>query len=375
MRVLLVSGSRADMGALAEVQSELQAAGHTSEGVRLAPPARDTRLSITITAANEMVVVASEISRLRPDLVMLHGDRSEILGAAVSAFNMNKPIAHLCGGDITEGSADDNMRHAITKLSSLHFVSCDESAKRVAQMGEEPWRIFTVGCPGVDSLTRLELPSKTEALAEVSLKACDKFVLATYHPNTTDSAQTATEVFALRAALDQFHEMGFSIAVTAPNNDFGSTIVSDTLRAFTEERDRATYSDEIDRTAFLALLKHCTVFVGNSSAGYYEAPTFGTPVISIGDRQKGRERPDCVIQCNANPASIMAAFKIVRRCDPCNLYGDGQSAKKIVKILGGIDFEALLPKKFIEWHTITPGTRSTKPNTGVVGRMSMLSGL
>jgi UDP-hydrolysing UDP-N-acetyl-D-glucosamine 2-epimerase len=363
MNILLITGSRADKGALDEVHLALDRE-HDVHWCHLAQAVKDTPADVTRIMSLTTTQVGAELENSSADLVIVHGDRFEILSAASAAYVMGKPIAHVGGGDVTEGSKDDGMRHATTKLAHLHFTSCESSTRRVLQLGEEPWRVHTVGCPGVDSLLRLKLLDREDALRAVDLPH-GPFVLVTFHPNTM--GDNKAELVELTKALEVMCSHGINVFLTAPNKDPGFNIIDDTFTEFFRTHKGVRYHRYLPRLQFLSLLKHCTAFIGNSSAGFYEAPTFGTPVINIGDRQKGRTGGQNIITCwAARSDDILWAFDYCRnlKITPCNHYGDGQSANRIAQILKTIDLNRLLRKRFQTWGSTKLGKIYTRAVPG-----------
>jgi UDP-hydrolysing UDP-N-acetyl-D-glucosamine 2-epimerase len=331
MKIAVISGSRADAGPLTKVHEALLAAGHDSRFEVLSFASglfpEDSRTSIVIRTA---IATDQTADHSDADLVVLLGDRYEILGAATAAFLLGKPIAHLSGGDVTEGSQDDSMRHAITKLSHLHFVTNDESRARVIQLGEEPWRVHNVGCPSMDGV-EYRKPEPRER----------KLILVVYHPNTL--GETRKEMNHLNTALDFFADNA-DVVVVGPNKDYGHTQI-DYLNK------NITYYETVPREVYLDYLANADVLVGNSSSGVYEAPIYGTPVVNIGDRQQGRFMASNILQAEPKSWDIIyqvnKALKMVRQ--PSRPHGNGDSAKQIADIISSIkDPTQLLRKKFCD---------------------------
>jgi UDP-hydrolysing UDP-N-acetyl-D-glucosamine 2-epimerase len=330
MKVLLVSGSRADRGGLEPVHSAL---------VR-----NNIQAKIGITV--------NDTGMPDPDLIMILGDRFEILNVALQAYLRKIPIVHLSGGDITEGSQDDSMRHAITKLASLHFPTNEDSAKRIIQMGEEPWRVKTVGYPGADNFELIDL-SEAKEKAGIS-HFSDYFIIFIWHPNTTiETSKVLDEAIIVTRALNQFRD---DILIIGPNNDVGGEEIGSHFYGWCQARIkdnlRTTYCKNLPRHVFLTLLNQCKCLVGNSSSGYYEAPSFGIPVVNIGSRQKGRIKPltaeDCPVDADLIAHSIRTALQR-KRFAPDNPYYTGNAADKIAETVAKIkEPRKLLLKKFYE---------------------------
>lgn len=341
MKIAILSGSRADAGQLRKVQEALQwdhqVTFYDVSACRVPASREEVIYNFQDTT---QAVLDSHLED--EDLIFILGDRYEILAAASTVYLLGKPIAHLSGGDITEGSQDDSIRHAITKLSHLHFVTNYGSAKRVLQLGEEGWRVHLVGCPGVDDLLDRSYPTREWLLEAYKFEDKQKpLMVVVYHPNTLGGTQA--EVSALRGALQAFLEK-CNIIVIGPNTDADNHIIRGAYAGLPVQ-----YYSNLDKDSFLGLLKYADVLVGNSSAGFYEAPYFGTPVVNIGDRQMGRVHSSNIQSCKPYVADIVkaitSAFRGGRRIS--QPYGDGTAAKKIAAVIKTIDDpKSLLRKKF-----------------------------
>lgn len=351
MKIAVISGSRADAGPLKTVHEALVKAGHDSRYWNLALNLRmsdDSRLTIAKTTADAIKMVADALTN--EELIVLLGDRYEILGAATAAFLLGKPIAHLSGGDVTEGSQDDSMRHAITKLSHLHFATNRESALRLVQMGEEPWRVHTVGCPGVDEISQNRVSSKEFFRTSLGFPNKPyKLIAVVYHPNTL-AGTTDMEATHLKVAIMEFADRNFHIVIIGPNADAGGWTIKHQYNSLVGQNVR--FFETMSRESYLDLLKYADVLVGNSSSGFYEAPSFGTPVVNIGDRQQGRIQSANIVTVRPHSEEIIkainAALEMPRK--PGNPYGTGDAAKKIAEIIGRTDFThpQMLRKKFYD---------------------------
>jgi UDP-N-acetylglucosamine 2-epimerase (non-hydrolysing) len=283
------------------------------------------------------------------DIAFMLGDRFEVLQAACN-FNLEHvPIAHLAGGDLTEGSQDDCFRHAITKLSHLHFPTHQESAVRIIQMGEQPERVHMVGSVNVDKVLSTPTLSKREAFDILALPVPDKYLLVCLHPNTL--GDPTPELKALASALS--HLIYVKKIVIGPNVDHGSYLIHNKWEEL-DERDDFSYFKTLPQKTYLSLLKHCDAFVGNSSAGFTEAPVFGTPVVNLGDRQHGRPQALCITNAEPNCLDILGSISWamqVPRFPFCSQYGDGHAAERIADIVSKIeDPKALLRKR---WYAKT----------------------
>jgi UDP-N-acetylglucosamine 2-epimerase (non-hydrolysing)/GDP/UDP-N,N'-diacetylbacillosamine 2-epimerase (hydrolysing) len=283
------------------------------------------------------------------DLAIVHGDRHEILGAAVALNIGHFPIAHIGGGDVTEGSQDDCFRHAITKLSHLHFVTNSISAARVIQMGEDPDLVHVTGDPGVDRILATPLLGRDETFAAVGLATPARCLLVSFHPNTL--GDTAPELNALSEALSQ-RAKDMALVLIGPNADAGGDLIRAEWWRLAATCTNVVYHENLPAQVYLSLMKHCDAMVGNSSAGFYEAPYLGLPVVNVGDRQQGRIMPENIGSADAISWVIAASIKkaMARGRVKCgDYYGDGHAAERIAKIIGGIkDIKVLLRKRFFQ---------------------------
>jgi UDP-N-acetylglucosamine 2-epimerase (non-hydrolysing)/GDP/UDP-N,N'-diacetylbacillosamine 2-epimerase (hydrolysing) len=291
------------------------------------------------------------LSGIRPEMVLLLGDRFEIFAAAQAAFVQRIPIAHLCGGDVTNGALDEGFRHAITKMASLHFVTNADSARRVRQLGEMPERIFQVGSPGVDFIKRTELIGREALEGILGHELPQHFLLVTFHPVTLDPIPTAHQMEELLAALgDLAPEIG--IVFTFANADADGTRINDMIVGFTQKRRGAYCHASLGPTRFQSLMRLSAAVVGNSSSGLYEAPSLDVPSVNIGRRQHGRPRASSVIDCPPQRSAITAAIEHalgMRLQGTKNPYGDGTASEQIVAVLRGIaDWQSLVFKEFCD---------------------------
>jgi UDP-hydrolysing UDP-N-acetyl-D-glucosamine 2-epimerase len=294
---------------------------------------------------------AQAYADVRPDLLLLLGDRFEMLSAAVAALPFGMPIAHIHGGESTEGAMDEAIRHSITKMSHLHFASTEAYAKRIIQMGEEPWRVIISGAPALDNLAKMPLLKK-EALEErfgFSLK--DPALLVTYHPVTSEPQDTAHQVEELLAALT---ESGFALIFTSPNADQQGRSILQKIQDFVLNHPRAWFVANLGQEGYFSLMGQVAAMVGNSSSGMIEAASFALPVVNIGNRQRGRVHGQNVLNVGYERKEISEAIR--RATQPPfklaltsmeNPYGDGQAAEKIVYKLKNVPLNReLLVKHF-----------------------------
>jgi UDP-N-acetylglucosamine 2-epimerase (non-hydrolysing)/GDP/UDP-N,N'-diacetylbacillosamine 2-epimerase (hydrolysing) len=376
-RICAVSGSRADFGLLFWPLKELGEEPAFSvdialTGMHLAPEFGATSREVeaagipvsarieTVMASDGPAGMAKAIGlgvlgfadawgQRRPDLIMVLGDRFETFAAAQAAFTHRIPIAHLCGGDVTEGALDDGFRHAISKMASLHFASNDAAARRLHRMGEDPARIHTVGSPGLDHLKRstlLDLPEVERRLG-FSLRA--RNLLVTFHPATLDPVPAGVQQEELLAALDSLGP-DTGILFTAPNADEGGRGLRARLEKFVAERPNAILRASLGHHLYLSTMALVDAVIGNSSSGLYEAPSLRRPTVNIGCRQDGRLRAASIVDCPAERQAIGEAIASAFDLDCSNVvnpYGDGETAPRIREILRRQDaFASLVTKRF-----------------------------
>ncbi len=312
--------------------------------------AGDTPEAVTSALATGIDGLGKAFARLRPDLVLILGDRYEILGAATAATLARIPIAHIAGGDLTEGAVDDAFRHAITKMSHLHFVTTDDAAQRVRQMGEDPTRVIVTGSPGLDRIRTTPLMDRTALFAAVGLPPLDRFLMVTFHPETL-SADSRAACGEMLAAL---HQLGPEVGLvfSGSNADVEGRAVGGMIADFVRSHPNAVLHASLGSARYFSALKHADAVVGNSSSGLYEAPSFGTPSVNIGDRQKGRVRAASVIDVAARQADIYRGLQRAMEMDGTgivNPYGDGHAAEKIVAALKAVGGLGTLQKRFADF--------------------------
>jgi GDP/UDP-N,N'-diacetylbacillosamine 2-epimerase (hydrolysing) len=270
----------------------------------------DTPRSIAKSTGIGLSGMADALHDLAPDLLLVLGDRFEILAAASAAALMRIPVAHIHGGEATEGAIDDSIRHAITKLSHLHFTSTDRYRQRVIQMGEAPDRVFCFGAPGIDSINSLPLMTRDELVASIGFELSERFLLITHHPVTLADSPTSDELNELFQALTGLPE-DIRWLFTMPNADAGGRELTAQIRAFVARHaHRAAAFTSLGQLRYLSAMKHCVAVVGNSSSGIIEAPAMGVGIINIGDRQKGRVQASSVINCPPRHQEILDALQL-----------------------------------------------------------------
>lgn len=349
--LLIVSGAHlsAEHGATV---SEIEADGQPIAARVPTLEVGDSDLAVARTMANTLGALAKVFADLRLEAVMLLGDRTELLAAASAAAAMRIPIVHLEGGHLTEGAVDDAMRHAITKLSALHFTAAEPYRARIIQMGEDPDRVFAVGSTGLDNLLAEGRKSRAEVSAGLGLDLEPGYVLATFHPETLSDTPPAQQMAALVEALGRFPHL--KILVTLPNADAGNAAIRRAIADWAAaEPDRVFAVESLGRRRYAWALSACEAVVGNSSSGLIEAPAFGVGTVNIGGRQDGRLRGPSILDVPAEADAIAAGleraldsdFRASIRDQSC-VMGDGHAAERIVEVLEATDFTALRRKRF-----------------------------
>ncbi len=378
-KICVVTGSRADYGLLYWLMQDILADEAFSmqlvvTGMHLSPEfgmtvnlieadgfdisarvetllSSDNAVGIGKSVGLGVIGFSDVFARLQPDLIVLLGDRFEIFAAAQTALYLRLPVVHIGGGDVTEGAFDEAMRHSISKLSHLHFVTNEISAKRLARMGENPARIFNVGSPGLDILHRSQLPEKNSLEKDPGIQFRKYNFLITFHPVTLDVVSSEDQLAELLQALDTFNDE-YGLIFTMPNADTEGRVIMQCIKAFVARRDNAQVFVSLGQTRYLGTLAAVDVVIGNSSSGLYEAPSVQTPTVNIGDRQKGRLRADSVFDCPVESEEIIKAIKsalAAGKREVSNPYQVGDCAQMIVKVLHSIDdFSLLVKKSFFE---------------------------
>lgn len=319
----------------------------------------DTAAAISESMGLAMIGFGRAFEKLRPDLVVILGDRFEIFSAVSAAHVARIPIAHIGGGEITEGAFDDSFRHSITKMSQLHFTAHEEYRKRVIQLGESPKSVFNVGAIGLDNIKILKLLPKRELEEQLKLKFNKHNLLVTFHPVTLEDNTSAGQFGNLLEVLDK--QKDTQIIFTKANADtFGRIINTMIDRYVSVNSHKARAFISLGQVRYLSAMQFVDAIVGNSSSGIIEAPSFKIGTINIGDRQKGRIRAKSIIDCHADKNAIEEAFEKLysghfqaKLKSVKNPYGRGESAKKIVGIIKTINTFAVKKKFFdIRWRII-----------------------
>lgn len=307
----------------------------------------DDVASVTKSIGQGVIGFADALQHLRPDIMMVLGDRYEVLAAVQAAHIARVPVAHLCGGDTSDGAFDEGVRHAITKMAHLHFATNQNAARRLRQMGENPDNIHLVGNPGLDQIRDIQRLSREETFASLSIPARPYNLLVTFHPETLAMERSLTQLAELLTALS---ELGpeFGLVISGPNSDSEGRSFTRRIEDFVSDHENAILRISLGQKLYLSTLSHCDALIGNSSSGLYEAPAFKVPTVNIGDRQRGRLKAESVIDCPAeSPAIIQAIIKAMSLdCSRVeNPYGDGKSAPRIVAALKALQEPAALLRK------------------------------
>lgn len=316
--------------------------------------APDNAHTTVVSMAEALHGFADTYSDLQPDMVVVLGDRYEILAAATAALIMRIPIAHISGGDVTEGAYDDAIRHSITKMSQLHFPSTETYRKRIIQLGEQPDRVYNVGATGVENIKKLPLMGKAEIEAEVKFKLDENTILVTYHPVTLGNHTAEQDIAEFIGALEERKDL--RVVFTMPNSDTGSEAIVRAINQFVENNpDRARAYKSLGVKRYLSVMKYVGAVVGNSSSGLVEVPSFGIPTLNIGDRQKGRLAAESVVNCETDKASVLAGLDKVLSHDfrafaktVQNPYEKANTAEAIFEVISTYPLEDLNQKHFYD---------------------------
>ena len=291
------------------------------------------------------------LATLKPDLLVVLGDRFEILPAVFSALFAKVPVAHIHGGETTEGAFDEAIRHSITKMSHLHFVAAEEYRKRVIQLGEQPDRVFCVGGLGIDNILKLNLLSRSELEESLGIKMAKTNLLVTFHPVTLGDESSEKQMRELFGALDGLVDC--LVIFTMPNADTDGRVLMQLIEDFSKERDNVKVFTSLGQLRYLSCIKHFDMVVGNSSSGLAEVPTFRKPTINIGSRQDGRLRATSVIDCKPVKNEIVKALHFALSNEfqaklesVQNPYGNGGASEKIVEIISSVDLKSIIRKQF-----------------------------
>ena len=313
----------------------------------------DTPVGIAKSMGLGLIGFADAFNELKPDLIVVLGDRFEIFAAVASALVARIPVAHLHGGETTEGAFDEALRHSITKMSHLHFVAAEEYRRRVIQLGEQPERVFLVGGLGIDNIKRLQLLDRAELEVSLDFKLEQKNLLITFHPVTLETATASDQMTELLAALGELKDT--QLIFTMPNADTDGRVLIRMVEQFVAEHDNARAYTSLGQLRYLSCIAHVDGVVGNSSSGLAEVPSFRKGTINIGDRQRGRLQAASVINCEPARLSIATALERLYSADfqvglnqVRNPYGEGGASEKIVKTIKHYALDGIAKKVFYD---------------------------
>lgn len=314
----------------------------------------DSEIGISKSMGLGMISFSETLARLKPDILVILGDRFEAFSAAGAAMIAKIPIAHIHGGEATEGLIDEPIRHSITKMAHLHFTATEVYRQRVIQLGEQPDRVFNTGTPGLDNIDKLDLLSREDFEKSIDFEISSPTFLVTFHPVTLDYNSSENQFKELLKAFDKYPEA--TIIFTKPNADTNGRVVIQLIDQFTKSNGkRAVSFTSLGQLRYLSALSHVNVVIGNSSSGLTEAPSFKVPTINIGDRQKGRIKADSVIDCNPDTESIINAIQVSLSKEfkdklkaVKNPYGEGGASNKILKILKTHSLDNIVKKSFYD---------------------------
>lgn len=309
----------------------------------------DTPATFAKSLGVEMLGLAQAFQNCKPDILLVTGDRGEMFIACATAAYMNIPVAHIQSGDVS-GHIDGAARHAMTKLSHIHFPSCKDSADRVINMGEEPWRVFNVGAPQLDIILEEKRITKNVLSKKLKVDLANRTVLCIFHSTLVENDKSKKQMENILKALS---EKNLQTIVIFPNMDTGNAPIIKTIEKYKKYKNFTAFSN-LDRSVYISLMSSVSLLIGNSSSGILEAPSFKLPVINIGNRQRGRMQASNIINCNFEIKNIKSSIdkvfndkKFKQNLIQCrNPYGDGKSSKRIVNILRSIVIDnKLLDKK------------------------------
>ena len=379
-KICVVTGSRADYGLLYWLMREIESIDNLKlqivvTGMHLSPEfgltfnqieqdgfiidykvemllSSDSGIGISKSMGLGMIGFADAFEGLKPDLLVLLGDRFEIFSAASVATILKIPIAHLHGGETTEGAFDESFRHSITKMSHLHFVSMLDYRHRVIQLGEYPDRVFNVGAIGIDNIKRLSLLSRKDTEESIGFSLGKRNLLITFHPATLEKSTSKEQFSNLLGALEELENT--NLFFTKTNADTDSRVINKMIDKYVKNHsDKAIAYTSLGQLRYLSVMKHMDGIVGNSSSGLLEAPSFKIGTVNIGDRQRGRIRSESVVDCDSSMESILSSIRKIyshsfkeKLISIENPYGNGDTSTKIAKIISNYPLENILKKSF-----------------------------
>lgn len=381
-KICVVTGSRAEYGLLYWLLKELQTDNELelqliATGMHLSPEfgltwkqivadgfminrkvemllSSDTPVGIAKATGLGVIGFADALAELQPDILLVLGDRFEIFAAAQAAMHLRIAIAHIHGGELSEGAVDDAIRHAITKMAHLHFTAAETYRQRVIQLGERPERVFNVGAPGLDNIERLSLLDRAAFEEAIDFKLGPRNLLVTFHPVTLENASAGEQFQQLLAALDQFNDA--HIIFTHGNADTNGRIITGLIEDYRQQHPQRVASFvSLGSLRYLSALKHVDAVVGNSSSGLLEAPAFGIATVNIGDRQRGRLAASSVLHCPPQATAIAQALQQALstsfRASLATLqhpYGKPGASLRIKQRLKSVDLDEILKKRFYD---------------------------
>ena len=381
-KVCVVTGTRAEYGLLYWLMKEIQASEKLElqlivTGMHLSPEfgltyqqiekdgfeihrkiemllSSDTEVGITKSMGVGLMGFAEAFSDLTPDLLVVLGDRFEIFIAVSAAMIAKIPVAHLHGGEATEGLIDEPIRHSITKMSHLHFTSTKEYRDRVVQLGESPNRVFNVGAAGIDNIVRLPLLDRQAFEESIDFKLGQKNILITFHPVTLEKMTTERQFQSLLDVLDEYPEL--HVIFTKANADTNGRVINEMIDHYVTTKPETTVCfTSMGQLRYLSALQYVDGVVGNSSSGLLEVPSFKIGTVNIGDRQRGRIKAESVIDCQPETLSIRSAIQMLYSekfqndlLHVKNPYGKGGVPQKIVAVLGEFPLEGIIKKSFFD---------------------------
>ena len=346
--------------------SEIEKNGQRIDKKIEIPVKSSTEMDISCNQADTLIKFTNLFALEHYNAIIILGDRYEMLMVAIAAGNTHTPIFHLCGGDTTEGAIDEWIRHSITKISFLHFVTNADSRRRVIQLGEDPKRVFNYGSTAIDNIINLADMGKDEALASIGLNECN-YAIGTYHPVTMESANIDEMVYDFLQAMKTFPNIEF--VVTKSNADQGGGRINEILDKAATDIVNLHVFTSLGGQRYLSLMRYAEFVLGNSSSGIAEAPAFHVPTVNIGDRQRGRLQSPSIINCGTNRAEIVQAMQLAMSKEHQSIcqqvtspYGDGHAAERIAKkTVEAINGQIDLKKKFYD----LPEVQNFEQATGV----------
>jgi UDP-N-acetylglucosamine 2-epimerase (non-hydrolysing)/GDP/UDP-N,N'-diacetylbacillosamine 2-epimerase (hydrolysing) len=349
---LLVTGmhlSREFGGTMKDIERD----GFTIQGTVVMNPSKDSLDSMAQAVGRGIIGISKFLQRSRPDLVVVLGDRTEALAGAIASAYMNIPVAHIHGGDTSRGGLDESARHAITKLSHIHFAATPRSALRIERMGEEPWRIHVVGAPGLDSVLGILRLNARQLEPVIGMRLRKPLLLLIQHSVTTQVEQAEAQI---TETLEAICALRYQTVAISANSDAGGRRINEVLKAYAKKHGFLKVHASVPHDVYINLMRHAAAIIGNSSSAIIEAPALHLGAVNIGIRQEGRERAKNVIDAPHTRVEILRAIRRVlslsfqprlRRCK--NPYGDGRASQRIVEILRRVTIDEQLVQKKIAY--------------------------